>query len=189
MIPVFILSIMMMGFLLKEFFQIETNHRKKFLNYSLKGVKFGVIIIICIFFIFSIYFFPSTQSIMEDGWKFNDPQLLDSRYPLDMEGLDRMSVLLVQNTNIAFDYDVIPLKLKAAVLAETEDYLDYVLEKNYDVYVLKTETYPGEKKLLRNLINEKGLTLKDYSKTFCKVQITNGTGSIDKVCIIPKFQQ
>ena len=49
--------------------------------------------------------------------------------------------------------------------------LDEIILDGYDVFIFKKATYPSEKKIISELIEQNGFILKDYSKSFCKISI------------------
>lgn len=180
MIPVFILSSMIFGFLLSEFF------KKDFKNYEsvLKMVKVSVFMVLCIFFVMSFYFSNPIQILLEDGFDFKNPENFASRYPLDMEGITSNSVIYAIHTDWAHDYGVIPFQPNPIKQKESSEVLLKILNDGYNVYTFKKSTYVGEKDTLRLLLANYNIGLKDYSTTFCKMVINvNDSFQSDQSCL------
>ncbi len=185
LIPVFILSSMIFGFLLREFFKLKLNKANKIPIFTLKGIKIFIFGLVCLFMVFAFYFSPPSQILIKDGLVFNDPSELASRYPLRMEGLTLDSVIMVIHTDWAVDYGVIPFQPDPDNLDSSSQLLEKILRDGNNVYTFKRTSYPGEKDIFKFLINNQGIVLKDYSPTFCKMMFSekNSIGS-DKVCLI-----
>jgi len=56
LIPVFILSSMIFGFLLREFFKLKLNKADKIPIFTLKGIKIFIFGLVCLFMVFCIFF-------------------------------------------------------------------------------------------------------------------------------------
>lgn len=179
MIPAFILSTMVFGFLLKEFTRV-TAARAGILR-SLRPVVVGVV---SLFLIAAIYFSSPVQIAIADGFYFENPAKLAARYPLDMEGLDRNSLIFLIHSDWAIDYGVIPFQPNPTKLEESFVLLKKVLNDGYDVYTFKETTYAGEKEILKSLTENHGIVLKEHSKTFCKMEFVNESMKNDDACLM-----
>jgi len=166
MISVFILSTMIFGFLLKEF--IITAKNKS--NY-IKSAKIIVISIVCIFLIFTIYFSNPTQNLIEEGINFNDPSILAQKYPIDMEGLNKDSLIVLIHADHAIDYGVIPFQPNMVNFDESGILLKQLLIDEYHIYTFKKSTYAGEKEMLKYFENHHDIIIKNYSDSFCKITL------------------
>jgi len=173
MIPAFTLSSMVYGFLLMEFLK-WIPHNKHDLVKAVKPLKVIVLSIVVLFFIFAFYFSNPIQIIADDGLNFKNPAVYAARYPLDMEGLSNDNLIFLIHTDWAVDYGVIPFQPNTVKLEESITLLKKVIDDGYDVYVFKKSTYVGEKDILKLLVSEHGFVLKDYSKTFCKMELPKG---------------
>jgi len=181
MIPAFILSTMIFGFLLKEFIRMAATR-----SVILKSLRIIVVGVVCLFLIVAIYFSTPTQIVMAEGFHFEDPYSLAVRYPLDMEGLDKNSLIFLIHADWAVDYGVIPFQPNTIKLEESFTLLKQVLNDRYDVYTFKETTYEGEKEILKLLTDNHGIILKEHSKTFCKMEFAKEDSKSDDVCITEK---
>jgi len=183
MIPVFTLSSMIYGFLLMEFLKWSLYGRQLYKR-SLKPLKITVIVTVALFFIFAFYFSNPIQIIADQGLNFKDPHAYASRYPLDMEGLSKDSIIFLIHTDWAIDYGVIPFQPNTTKLPESIALLKQVIEEGYNVYIFKKPTYIGEKDIMKLLVNDYGIVLKDYSKTFCKMELAKDASiKSDDICL------
>lgn len=188
MLPVFTLSSMMFGFLIFEFFKSKLCKKKLYIQKTLKSLKIVVFVILLFFFLFSFYYWPTVEGFIEKGLKFKNPDKYASRYPLDMEGLSENSVILAQSTDRVIDYGFIPFSLDQpkSISQESIDLLRKTIQDSYEVYVFKEPTSNQEKESLKFLISNHGIILKDYSNSFCKIELTDkkdGTQMTDQICI------
>jgi len=178
MIPAFILSTMVFGFLLRELTGVMATG-----SVILRSLRVMVVCVVALFLIFAIYFSSPIQIAIAAGPDFEDPAKLAARYPLDMEGLDRNSLIFLIHADWAVDYGVIPFQPNPTKLEESFTLLKRVLHDGYNVYTFKETTYEGEKEILRSLIENHGIVLKEYSKTFCKMEFANESMRNDDICI------
>jgi len=174
MIPVFTFSSMMISFLIIT--GLKSNYFKNNVTrIVIKILKLLFVGIIVIFIVGAFYYSNPVQIIAENGVEFKNPQPYAARYPLDMEGLTKSSVILARNMDYALDYGVIPMKLAVpyAISDDSVILLKKILQDGYDVYVFKDSTKKQytQKDSLRVLINEHGFIIKDHSKSFCKILI------------------
>lgn len=185
MIPVFTFSAMMISYLIIRGF--DGLNLKQNLSRLIKPTL-GVII--GIFFLGSFYFLPSVQTMFSDEPNFSDPRKLMEQYPLDAEGLTNKSVIVSGHGERVLDYGAIPFKVTTeddgrVISLESIDLLKQTIEDGYDVFVFKQVINEVEKNTTKELRNNYGIALKDYSPSFCKIQVistTNATSSSDKVC-------
>ncbi|MGI0023376.1 MAG: hypothetical protein ACRD9Q_11025, partial [Nitrososphaeraceae archaeon] len=131
MIPAFTLSSMIYGFLLMEFLK-WLPYDKRFFVKSLKPLKIVVLVTMGLFFVFAFYFSNPIQIIADQGLNFKDPHAYASRYPLDMEGLSKDSIIFLIHTDWAIDYGVIPFQPNTTKLPESIALLKQVIEEGYD---------------------------------------------------------
>jgi len=57
------------------------------------------------------------------------------------------------------------------------------MQEEYLIYILKKSPDPGEKEILKELVNEHKIVLKDFSETFCQLYVNNKTSYTDRVCL------
>lgn len=188
MLPSFVLSVMIISFLIYQFFKSKFENRKYTVQNLIKGSKLVFLGILIVFFVGAFYFTPYGQLIKDNEFGFNDPQKFVERYPLDMEGLDEHDIILAQGGIRAIEYGMIPFNLvfDKEISLESVDLLRGIIEDGYDVYVFKQPINQREKSLINKLINQHGIVLKDYSKTFCELKLIdfeNAMMETDKICI------
>jgi len=199
MLPVYILSSMMYGFLIMRIFSLFSTFKRTKIQKTLKGILFSIL---TIFFIGA--FFYSLPSFDENSFQIKDPRIFAERYPLDMETLTKNSIILTDYGRgyTAIDYDVIPFhpkyiqrnmtdgdsltlskKLSARfdfeVSADSISLLKETLNKGYDVYYIKNPYYSPTTDpdfLWKN----SDFVVKDYSKTFCKVELVTNLTTAEK---------
>ena len=183
-LPVFILSTMIFGFVLKEFL---INYKNK--SIYIKLLKIIVIILIAIFLIFAIYYSNSTQNLMKNGIKFNDPSVLAQKYPIDMEGLDKDSLIMLIHADHAIDYGVIPFQPNMTNFDKSGTLLKQLLIDEYQIYTFKKSTYPGEKEMLKYFEKHYDVVIKNYSDSFCKISLKKSDIiKSDELCMIEEFK-
>lgn len=187
MLPSFILSSIMYGFIIMEFFNFKGFIKKKSVIFSIKFLKVVVLILIIGFFFFAFYFWPTMDGMLNTGINFGNIKEFASRYPLDLEGLENNDVGLAAGTDKIREYGVIPFSLGApnAISDESVILLKKILQDGYDVYVLKEPAKEYEKDVLLVLINDHGFIIKDHSKSFCKILISEQEKfqETDDVCL------
>jgi len=173
MLPGFILSSIIYGFIIMEFFNFRGLTKKKSVIFSIKFLKVIVVILLVGFFFFAFYFWPTMDGIVNSEINFNNIEKFASRYPLDLEGLENNDVGMAANTDRIREYGVIPFILYPPNVISNDSVilLKKILQDDYDVYVLKEPTTKYEKDSLRVLTNEHGFIIKDHSKSFCKILI------------------
>lgn len=182
MIPVNAMSFMLISFLITKFITFQSLKTK--LHNVKNYLKIISIVFLVIFSLGGFYFSNPVQIILDDGFKFKNPEIYASRYPLNQDGLSSTSVILATNANYALDYNVIPFRLDMPSQWNQEkfDLLTKIMDDGYDVFVFKEPTHSSEKDRLRFLINEYGVVLTEYSDELCKISLEISKTS-DKVCI------
>ena len=93
MIPFFILSSMMFGYLITSILKVEAHETSRLNKNLIKGLKIGFAGILVIFFIGAFYFSPPIQMLTDDK-EFKNPITYVERYPVNSEGLVQNNVLL-----------------------------------------------------------------------------------------------
>ena len=183
MIPCFILSFMIYGHMIMKIF-----NSKKIAKFSFvpKIWKISIVCILSVFFIGAFYFTPPIESIKTGTFEIKNPQIFADRYPLDLDGISTDSIILARHLDWVIDYGAIPFKLPFEMEQKSVDLLKQSINDGYDAFVFKEETYGREKEALNNLVANHGFVLKEYSDTFCKIEITNeknGLAESDKICL------
>lgn len=154
-----------------------------FLNkLKLKKMHFKkiMIILIIIFLIFSLYESRAIEKVKGIGFFYKDPIKQANKFPKDLEGLGEKSVILDQRGRKAMEYNALAFNFDIGDESKTIKNLNKVFESDYDVYTLKkyyTSTDPTS--YYKMLESQHGIILKDYSKSFCKMIITNTSTNIE----------
>ena len=197
MIPVIPLSFMLCGFILNSIwninFQISSIKWSKKLSEGFIG---GFLIFMIIFFIILFYYSIPIQQAMEYGFFMRSPEEFVKRYPLDTEGLTENSVVLGGSLRKAVEYNVIvfdpfwnnpsppfeasgtppPQQITDSDKMKHIPTLKKIMEEGYEVYAFKSKF---ETSYFEYIKTEYGLVLKDYSKTFCKLELVKNVDEID----------
>jgi len=185
MLPVFILYSMILGLFITNFYH--------YLNFKLIKTKFikilkpTFVIFLLIFFIFSFYFTPPIVAIMNNDFELKNPIQINSKYPLDKEGLKKNDILIGYNFE-AMDYGLIQfqpeISLKEGKIhSESFELLKKIMNNGYDVYLLR-EPIDRLDRFAYDLIYENSdFVVVDYSQSFCKLEITlNEKISSNRLC-------
>ena len=182
MLPAISLTFLVWSYMIVTGFGILKTHGNK------KNLRIFLIIILGIFFIFAFYFTPPIQFLVE-GKNFKNPAEAAERYPLDKKGFSEKTIILAKQGDFAIEYGAIPFKFTNLQNADQKiNLLEEVMREGYHVYTFKESVRPGEKDILKYIINKHDFVLKDFSRTFCKLYVNNGTLHTDNVCIDSVFQ-
>ena len=175
MLPAFVLSTMIFGYFLQKIIEISINKNKVILKRLVRFSKINLIIILGVFFILAFYFSNPVQIIIEEGWQFKNPEEFSKKYPLNLEGLSNDSVVITMIGVRAVEYGLIsfsPIE-NGEISSDSIKLLEKIINDGHDVYAFKIPFIEFEKNMYNNLINEHGFILKEYSKTFCKVELSS----------------
>jgi len=184
MIPALTMTLILFGFIVQRILEINLRrYPRKGTNYISKTVKVGLWIIIGIFLVGSVLGVYPVQKIMKDDFNIN-PEVHVSRYPLDSEGLSGESIIVETKGRRAIEYNASPfLPARGSwfnsineldpnlVSQEPIKILKKVMKDGYDAYTFKEPDRKFEPLYFRYLEAEHGIILKDYSKTFCKMDL------------------
>jgi len=188
MIPPFILSSMIFSFLIIKIL------KQKSIKIPVKVIKIVIIIILISFFSAAIYHANPAQALIKGEWEFKNPLKFADRYPLDLEGLSSQSVVIDLNGDFAVDYGVIPYNpvYKGELYPESIELLKHIILDGYDVFIFKQPTVSAEKDIIKDLINNHGFVVKDYSKSFCKIMLKEPNEvkeNSDDICLNQIFKR
>jgi len=186
MIPALTTTFILFGYIVQRILQINfRRYSRKGTNNISKTVKVGLWIIIGIFLVGSVLGLGvyQVQKIMKDDFNIN-PEVHVSRYPLDSEGLSGESIIVETKGRRALEYNASPfLPARGSwfnsineldpnlVSQEPIKILKKVMKDGYDAYTFKEPDRKFEPLYFRYLEAEHGIILKDYSKTFCKMDL------------------
>jgi hypothetical protein len=184
MIPAFVLSSFMIGFITEKILKFTVKRKK--LKVSLTIIKSLIIFGLILFFIIGFYFHPSIQNV---GGDFKNHENYSERYPLDFEGIEPNSIILSHNSirvleyNGLISFDVMPLH-ENGVQKNSVELLKQLNDEGYDIFTFKKSFNYMGLEIKKTLIEEYNIILKNHSKTFCKVefQISDNLKS-DKECL------
>lgn len=186
MLPSFTLTSIIFGYVIVEFFNLNLQGRKKLVAKTIKSLKVTVFIVLIGFFIIAFYFWPTMDGMLNSGINLGNVEKLASRYPLDLEGLNKNSVVIAVNADRVRDYGFIPFELSNPdnLKEESVILLRQIMQEGYEVYTLKESTTKLEKEYLRFLINEYGFTIKEHSESFCKIDFSDSQNEKnDEICL------
>ena len=181
MLPAFVLSSILFGHLIEQIF---SNIRKR------KGIKIKILQLSLIFTLFVIviisYSFSPAMTIFEPDNNFKNPFDYQREFPLKEDGVGENSIVLSPVGSRVQEYELTGFRL--IVTNQTSinsiNLLKNMIEEKYDIYTFKIPFYNYEKNMINELIDEHGVVLSDYSKTFCKMEIKSEQKSIsDKECV------
>jgi len=183
MIPVSSLSFMLIGFILVGFWQKCLSKNPIFNNKKIKFLKLFYLILVIIFFIALIVTMPPIQDLYQTGFVINDPVLYSKSYE-DLEKLPEKSLIIGYNGRTTllhtdthfypYGNNFIKQQGNTTSLAMSKiDTLTRILEDDYQVFAHKSNMFPYDEIFFNYLESDHGIILKDYSKTFCKLELTN----------------
>lgn len=191
-IPGLILSFMLVGFIFDSVYKINLKQIFIF-NSKIFSKVFRLSILFIIIFFLSSSVFSSTQfeKIIKSSFILKNPQEYAIRYPIDSEGLTNKSVIIGENKNY-LDYESIPFFPYVGV-REILEYdqnieilpkepikvLKKIMNEGYDVFIFKEQS-SLDNWYLRYLETSEGIIAKDYSETFCKLELINNLDNLNE---------
>ncbi len=206
MIPNLSISFMLLGFIISSIWK-KWIHRKLKNRPKKISLIFKSVFVIFLMVIPSLALLDSMNKTSEEvllyetkgiqraksGFTFNNPQDFVSRFPLDMEGLTKNSVIVASEGRRTVEYNVIPLSTYSGTSFPVDGVFDSrklsmepieslikLIEKGYDVYTFKDNWWEIDPQYFRYIEKNHGLILKDYSKTFCKMELPDNTKNRDE---------
>jgi len=181
MIPASILSFMLIGFIFigiwHEIFHRNPKRYRKIMN----SFKLIYLLLVIIFFSVLIFVMPSIQDFYQRGFHFNNPleysisyenleQLPEKSFTI---GIDGRNTLLHTDTHYypyRFDFEGDP----DTVPTHKIETLKRILGEGYTGFAFKA-MYQNDQNYFKFLEEEHGIILKDYSDTFCKLELISDT--------------
>jgi len=186
-LPILSFSIILFVFIFQRICKIDYN---KISNNSLKLFSRILIYVILILFVLlllvSLYTSVSENQRRNSIFHFNNAEALAERYPIDMEGISDKSIIVAGRPGAVLEYNAVsffPLweyipSIRHeinfdSVPQEPINLLKEKISDGVDVYVFKSpnDRRNYELKYYRYLDTEHGLVLKDFSETFCKMEL------------------
>ena len=190
-LPAFVLYSMLLGYAIEQIF---TNIRKR------KGIKIkilqlslvsGLVVVILI----SYSFTPAITMLEQDNY-FKNPFDYEREFPLEEEGINENSIIMSPVGSRGQEYDKPTFRaiITNGTYLNSINLLENIIDEGYEVYTFKVPYNKSEKNIINNLVDEYGLVLKEYSTTFCKMELSSDKKSIsDENCInnkpIKNFKQ
>ena len=166
---------MVLGFLIVTIFTKLNNFRNFPSVNTGKFLQISMIVLLGLFFFAAFYFTPPSELIKTNSYEIKNPILLAQDHPPNREGLTDSSVIMSVKTDRVLEYSAIPFAIlpneRGFMNNNSSLLLDEIILDGYDVFIFKKATYPSEKKIISELIEQNGFILKDYSKSFCKISI------------------
>ena len=176
---------MIIGFLIDRIWKINIV-RFSIRNSSIisKSVKVGFLIFVGIFLFSSLIDAQPFQKVLKNDFNFNNPEAFASRYPLDHEGLTEESIIVETRGRRVMEYNAIPFlpvhtgkvnfmnELDPSWLPQKPILnLKKLIIEDHETYTFKSHKIHFEPLYFRYLEAVHGIILKDYSKTFCKMEL------------------
>lgn len=188
MLPAFSMSSILFSFLIVNVLESNLQQYNKKIKITFRSCKIILVSILVLFFLLAFYFSPPIKSIIDEKYEFKDPRIFNERYPLEMEGLTENSVIIAKQLDWAIDYGATPFSIRIGpeISLESVNLLKEILEEGKEVYIFKEPTESDEKEMFVKLVNEHNIIFKDFSPTFCKVELNiqgKSIDNVDKVCI------
>jgi len=190
MIFIFPLFFMLLGFITQEiirFFNKKNVSAKINFSSLFKTLFFSILIL---FFIGAFYFSPLVQAISNNEFVFRSPIQLMERYPYDLEGLSKNDIILDTKGYKTIEYGLIPFNGllfhegpevfdSKNSIQESIVLLKELMDNGYSVYILKEPSRGLDRDFFKYLVNNHGFTIKDHSKSFCKIIFEGDNNLID----------
>jgi len=191
-IPALPLSLMIFGFIMHSIWKTKFEETSiKLPKTFTKNFNFGFLIILIISLVILFSTSTQVQIVKNSGFNFNNPEEFAKRYPIDTEGLTENSVILAGASRRAVEYNAIPFDPYWGYTALGESSwnpdalskdhiqtLKKIMKEGYEVYTFKSK-WRLDPFYFDYLKNEHGIILKDYSKTFCKLELTKSVDEIE----------
>jgi len=184
MIPASFLSFILIGFVLVELWsKLSSNQPER--NKKLKSLKLIYLLFILVFFLALISTMPAIQDLYQRGFHFNNPLLYANSFE-ELEKLPEKSLIVGyggRNTLLHTDTHLSPYKKKFilengdpdSIIKIRLSTLKTIIGDGYNAYTFKTNIFPFDAKYFKILEAQHGIILKDYSKTFCKMELISST--------------
>jgi len=192
MIPATSLSFILIGFVLVELWSKLSSNQPE-LNKKLKSLKLIYLLFILVFFLALITIMPSIQDMYQRGFHFNNPILYANSFE-ELEKLPEKSLIVGYSGSIG-RYTLLHTDTKLSpysknFIRENGDpdsisqfklkTLKTIIGDGYTAYTFKTNIFSFDAKYFKILEAQHGIILKDYSKTFCKMElISNSEENVD----------
>jgi len=185
MIPTSSLSFILLGFILVEFWRkISSNHPKN--QKKWRSLKIFYLLFILVFFSALIAVMPAIQDLYQRGPHFNNP-IEYFNFFKELEKLPPNSIIvghggrnsLMHTDTHYFLHTKKTIQEKEAEIGNILNYrmnfLKEILSEGYAAYTYKQSYFPLDAEHFKILEEQHGIILKDYSQTFCKMELIFNT--------------
>ena len=183
-LPAFVLSSMLFGYAIEQIF--VTIRRKNELKSKIFQVS--LVSILFLFVVISFNFTPSITMLEQDNY-FKNPFNYEREFPLKEEGINKNSIIVAPVGARAQEYDLAAFRLITVngTSLNSINLLENIIKEEYDVYTFKIPFTKAEKNIIYNLVDEHGFILKEFSTTFCKMELSiDEKSTSDQNCINSK---
>jgi len=196
MVPVLSLSFIIIGFVIHWIWSMSLGRILKNQPKKVSIIfKFGLLFILILGAFVALTENKKIQSLLETDFGINNPVEFTKRYPL--EKFSEKSIIVESFGHRTVEYNVIPFNPGIEYWTLTGDEpdtkskeliqkLENLLISGYDVYTFKEQIYETDPPYFRYLEKNHGIVLKEYSETFCKMELSNELEKLnsDDVCYI-----
>ncbi len=190
MIPLLPLFFMLFGFVIDRVYRINYKKLNHFPKLADKSFRVGFIIFVSIILLSSLYMSHSSTEIINQQIKIRDPYVFAERYPPDREGLPEKSVIVggASRESLAYGFTSFFPYWGMSRYSEITPYtipeepiqtLTKIMEEGYDTFMFKGGAEKRDIPFFEFLAAEHGIILQNYTKTFCKLHLTNTNSELD----------
>lgn len=185
MIPMLPLFYILFGFIIDRIWRISIK-RNLIHQPKLSGNSFKVIfiILVSVLLISSLYSSRAAADIMNKQLSIHNPINAAERYPLDKEGLSEKSVIVGSDSRKTLEYNLTSFfpfwelgryeeVNPDTIPKEPIQTLKTIMEEGYETFMFKGGLTRVDLPYFKFLETDHGIILKNYSKTFCKLEMTN----------------
>jgi len=191
MIPLLPLFFMLFGLVIDRLWRINFKNLNHFPKLADNSFRVVFIIFVSILLLSSLYMSRSSSEIMNQRMNIKDPYVLAERYPPDREGLPEKSVIVGSSSREALAYDFTSFypywgigrysdTTPDTIPKKPIQTLTKLLDEGYDTFMFKGGSNKRDIPYFEFLEAEHGIILQNYTKTFCKLQLTNTNSELDE---------
>jgi len=191
MIPLLPLFFMLFGLVIDRLWRINFKNLKHFPKLADNSFRVMFIIFVSILLLSSLYMSHSSSEIINQRMNIKDPYVYAEQYPPDREGLPEKSVIVGSGSREALAYDFTSFYPYWGIGRYSETTPDTIpkkpiqtltklLEEGYDTFMFKGGFNKRDISYFEFLEAEHGIILQNYTKTFCKLQLTNTNSELDE---------
>jgi len=183
------LSSLLISFFLSSVFTKKEIVSCGSLKFNKKYIRKPIVILVIIFLIFSLSNSKPVDELITNGLEFRNPMIDASKYPIDLEGLSKESIIIDHRGRKTLEYDAMAFNYALGDRNSTFQNLKSLLKNNYEVFTFKNYYESADPiPFYRNLQSNHGIILKDYSQSFCKMILVDfsdkseNNSQADEIC-------